>query len=134
VSYLLDSDVIIDDIRGSVAARQLVERLSAEGIAISGMSYGELWEGIAMDRANASVQEELEEILLPFTIHWLDRETMQRYGEIRAHLRTWGQLIPAPDILIASTALQHGLTLITRNHRHFSRIPDLRVITPSDFT
>ena len=34
-------------------------------------------------------------------------------------------MIGDPDVLIASTALHFGLTLITGNKRHFDRIPDL---------
>jgi predicted nucleic acid-binding protein len=36
-------------------------------------------------------------------------------------------LIPDMDLLIAATALEHDLTLVTRNLSHFSRIPELRL-------
>lgn len=36
-----------------------------------------------------------------------------------------GMLIPDLDLLIASTAIVHNLTLMTRNTRHFSRIAEL---------
>jgi predicted nucleic acid-binding protein len=35
------------------------------------------------------------------------------------------------DLLIAATALDHDLTLVTRNRRHFERIPDLTLYQPS---
>jgi hypothetical protein len=35
-----------------------------------------------------------------------------------------------PDALIAATALEHGLTLYTKNVRHFQMIPSLSVIRP----
>jgi tRNA(fMet)-specific endonuclease VapC len=31
------------------------------------------------------------------------------------------------DLLIAATALEHDLTLVTRNQRHFARIPGLQI-------
>jgi predicted nucleic acid-binding protein len=31
------------------------------------------------------------------------------------------------DLLIAATAVHHGLTLVTRNLRHFQRIPNLQL-------
>jgi len=34
-------------------------------------------------------------------------------------------MVQDPDLLIAATALTHGLTLVTRNVRHFQRVPDL---------
>lgn len=36
-------------------------------------------------------------------------------------------LIPDFDILIAATALEHTLTLLSNNHKHFARIPGLRL-------
>ena len=50
---------------------------------------------------------------------------MRRFARLRGELRQRGLLIPDPDILIAATALTHNLTLVTRNRRHFERIPDL---------
>ncbi|MDQ2810105.1 MAG: type II toxin-antitoxin system VapC family toxin [Chloroflexota bacterium] len=39
-------------------------------------------------------------------------------------------LIGDADTLIAATALHHDLTLVTGNRRHFSRIPNLTLLTP----
>lgn len=38
-----------------------------------------------------------------------------------------GQLIGDADILIAATALTHGLVLVTNNHAHYNRIGALTV-------
>jgi tRNA(fMet)-specific endonuclease VapC len=38
-----------------------------------------------------------------------------------------GRLISDMDLLIAATAMHHNLTLVTRNHRHFERVPNLRL-------
>jgi predicted nucleic acid-binding protein len=42
-----------------------------------------------------------------------------------------GLLIGDIDLLIAATALVHGDTLLTRNVRHFQRIPGLRLYQPT---
>jgi len=42
-------------------------------------------------------------------------------------LKKLGQLIPDVDLLIAATALLHGLPIATRNVRHFNRVPALVV-------
>lgn len=55
----------------------------------------------------------------------LTRGVADRAGDIWAHLRRAGQLLEDNDILIAATALHHGLTLATGNVAHFSRIPGL---------
>ncbi len=52
---------------------------------------------------------------------------MDQFAVLRADLRRRGQLIPDLDLLIAATALSHDLALLTRNVRHFARIPGLRI-------
>jgi predicted nucleic acid-binding protein len=59
---------------------------------------------------------------------WLDR-VLAWYGDRilpvdAATARRWGQLSATighdgADLLIAATALEHGLTVVTRNVRHF---------------
>lgn len=46
---------------------------------------------------------------------------------IYADLSRRGQLVSDADILIAATALVHGLTVVTNNEEHFRRIRDLRI-------
>jgi predicted nucleic acid-binding protein len=56
---------------------------------------------------------------------------MKRFAVLCAELCRRGQLIPDPDLLIAATARQHDLTLLTRNVCHVDRIPALRLYHPS---
>lgn len=48
-------------------------------------------------------------------------------ADIYADLSARGELIGDADILIAATALAHGLGVVTNNEDHFRRIRDLRV-------
>jgi tRNA(fMet)-specific endonuclease VapC len=52
---------------------------------------------------------------------------MEIFGRTRSGLRRAGQLIPDLDLLIGATALHHDLILLTRNRRHFTHIPGLRL-------
>jgi predicted nucleic acid-binding protein len=61
----------------------------------------------------------------------LDRDIMTRFARIRGDLRRQGQSIGDLDLLIAATAIHHDLTLVTRNVRHYARIPDLKLHQPS---
>jgi len=63
----------------------------------------------------------LKNIILPLT-----DEIIVRAAEIYADLRKQGELIGDADILIAASALVHGLGIITNNENHFKRIMDLR--------
>jgi tRNA(fMet)-specific endonuclease VapC len=53
----------------------------------------------------------------------------RHFGEHRARLRRSNQLIGDIDLLIATTCLDHGLTLLTTNPAHFQRIPGLAIIS-----
>ena len=50
-----------------------------------------------------------------------------RAGEVLHGLHSIGQPIGVEDVIIGSIALSNGLTVVSGNTRHFSRIPDLQV-------
>ena len=50
-----------------------------------------------------------------------------RAADIYADLYQRGMLIGDADILIAATALEHGLVLVTNNTNHFNRIANLQL-------
>ena len=57
----------------------------------------------------------------------LDMDTMAEWGKIRArHQRT----MPVIDSLIASAAITHHMTLVTRNTRDFEDITGIMLINP----
>jgi len=55
-------------------------------------------------------------------------ETARIHAELFAELARNGRMMGARDLMIAATACQHDLSIITDNVDEFSRIPDLRVI------
>lgn len=125
MSFLIDSDVLIDGLNGQRVAIELLNDLSPDGLAISIISLGEIYDGTLGSTDSAQRLQDTDAFLLPYPVLPLDRHVMLRFAELRVNLRARGQLIPDFDLLIASTALVHDLTLITGNQRHFERIPDL---------
>ena len=130
--YLLDTDVIIDMLRDANRWKLVIDHLTQQGSSISAMTYGELWEGIVANPNRPNAISELSELLASFPVLPLIRETLKIYGNIRVRLRRTGEMIGTPDILIASTAIEHHLTLVTRNTHHFGRIPNLQILHPSE--
>ena len=59
------------------------------------------------------------------------REIAERWAELFAQLSRSGQLIPANDLAVASTALHLGFGVLVggRDEQHFRRVPKLRVQT-----
>ncbi len=62
----------------------------------------------------------------------LTRDAARRAGEYYLRLRSRGRLIGNQDLMIAATAAELGIAVLTRNHDHFSRLADLEVLSPED--
>ena len=130
-SLLVDSDYLIDALAGIPTALRALDRLGDEAPAVSIVSYGELFEG-ALGAADPRERLAHYRALLDrFALVPLSDPVMERFARTRKLLRDTGQLIPDLDLLIGATAAHHGLTLLTRNLRHFERIPELRIHRPS---
>ena len=126
MKYLVDSDWVIDYLVGKQQAIVLLSALAKEGIAVSLITLGEIYEGIYYGRDPQSSEEGFRKFLRGVTVLPLNRSIMQRFGRIRGDLRRRGLLIGDPDILIAATTMYHDLTLVTRNRKDYERIPALR--------
>jgi predicted nucleic acid-binding protein len=127
---LVDSDWLIDAISGVPAAVDLLAGLRDDGLAVSIVSYGEIFEGAVGAPDPESELARFRRFLDGLALLELDDGVMERFAFIRADLRRRGQLIPDLDLLIAATALHHDLTVLTRNVRHFDRVPELRRYRP----
>jgi tRNA(fMet)-specific endonuclease VapC len=127
VSYLVDSDVLIDGLSGRSAALDVLARLRLQGLAVSIVSYGEVFEGAFKAPDPLARLAQFRTFLADFALVPLSDPVMETFARLRAELRSNGQLISDLDTLIAATALHHNLTIVTRNLRHFERIPELTI-------
>jgi len=123
--YLLDADWVIHALAGRRQAVETLKRLAPDGIAISWVTIGEVYEGAFGFPDPAAHLASFRRFLQPFRILDLDDPIMERFAELRSLLRRQGEIIPDFDILIGATALHHNLTVLTDNVRHFQRIPGL---------
>ena len=121
--YLLDTNVI-SETRKSRADAGVIAFLSAvgaEGLFLSVLTLGELRKGVALKRRTdplaaielgmwvEGIETNFADRILP-----IDSATALRWGELSA-----GRSLPVIDMLIAATALNRDLTLVTRNTRDF---------------
>jgi tRNA(fMet)-specific endonuclease VapC len=127
-SFLLDTNFCVHFIRGRAWARLALARVQVQDVAISAVTVGELHEGAHRSDAPARELDRAETFLRPFVILPLGREEAMAWGLIEARLRMGGNPIEAEDGMIAATAQQHDLTLVTGNHKHFERVKGLRVV------
>lgn len=131
MSYLVDSDWVADWLVGRHAVVRLLTSLSDESLAISLITYGEIYEGIYYGRNPKAAEAGFRNFLRKVDVLPLSQPIMRRFARIRGELRRKGQLISDPDLLIAATAIHHDLTLLTGNARHFQRVPALKLYQPA---
>ena len=127
MSYLVDTDWVAEYLKGREPAATTLPQLRREGLAISLITYGEIYEGIYSGRDPEQQEDVFLHFLRRVQVLSLNRAILRRFARIRGQLRSQGQLIGDFDLLIAATALHHNFTLLTHNTRHFSRIPELKL-------
>ncbi len=127
MKHLVDTDWVIDYLKGRPLIVERLHVLAADGLAISIITYGEVYEGIYFGRDRQQHEIGFRNFVRGVTVLPLTRAVMHQFARVRGDLRSKGQLISDPDLLIAATALHHNLILLTHNTRHFSRIPELSV-------
>ena len=112
--YLLDTPLLAAALLGRAGATALVTPWITQGeAATSILVYGEVIEYIRRRTDFPTLRLQLRELLAEITPHFLTYAIMERYAEIRLQLRPRGQLIGDIDTLIAATALERNLTLVT---------------------
>ncbi len=122
---VVDTDILIDYLRGRGPGAHLLERLGRRGYLITAVSTFELALGASHSADPAPVMELLHAPSLPLT-----PSAGVRGGETLAGLRQNGEGIDIRDALQAGICLDANRLLITRNRRHFDRVPGLSVVSP----
>jgi predicted nucleic acid-binding protein len=133
--YLLDTSYLIDLARekllGKGKGTDLLDKLPESAllyvstITLAQLSVGEYLAKSQRARArNNELRQWVAAVceVLPF-----ESNHAEEFGKIAAALHQKGQLIPESDIQIAATAIAEELMLVTRNHKHFGRIPNLNL-------
>lgn len=123
--YLVDSDIIVDLSRGSTAAASYLDSLN-DAWSISMITCLELLAGARTQRKTT----DLDLVLSGYrTIPPNEDITRRAYYLMKSYARSHG--LHTLDALIAASALEDGLTLATKNRKHFQMIRDLDLEVPN---
>lgn len=130
--YLLDSDILIYYTNGIASIQYLFEHLASDGLAVSAVSYMETKQGISRSPDPVDAQERLDNLLIQIPVIAFSRPEAHRCAMIREDLQGQGKRIRqrALDLMIAATAMEHGLTLLTNNPSDYVDIQGLLIETP----
>ena len=128
MKYLLDTCVVSELVAKQPNPRVLawIDSIDADGVYISVITVGEITKGIEKLPNSKRKQELIDwlenELLIRFqdNLIELDVNILIRWGKLNARLEISGRRSPAIDSLIAATALEHELILVTRNESDFA--------------
>jgi len=135
--YLLDT-MVLSELRKKERNPGVTQWLSGKSdqelFISSVVSIGEIAKGIAQQDKQDKQDKEFAKLLK----HWLEKLLLlygqrilpvdipiaKRWGELSIQVQNSGV-----DILLAATAMEHNLTIVTRNERHFSQT-GIAIINP----
>lgn len=122
--YCIDSDILIDYLRGFPESRDFFLNASnGRTLFVSAVNVVEIYSG--KDTKEKLKRENIGEFLSNFKIIPLHETVAKRAGMLR---RDYGK--PFADTIIAATAIEYNLTLVTRNEKHFRGIAELKIFVP----
>jgi tRNA(fMet)-specific endonuclease VapC len=125
----LDTNYIIDVIKGKINIEKL-DKLESP-VSITSPTIVEIIRGLHLKSTQHNVkhddEEKIENILDSLNVLQLNKENAKKSGKLQAELINKGEDII--DIMIASICIQNNETLITRNKKHFEKIPGLKIET-----
>lgn len=125
MALILDTNALSAFVDGDEALLRAIE--SEAELAIPTVVLGEYLYGISQSKKRAAYQAWISTNLPFFDVIPIDRETAERYSEIRCELKAAGTPIPTNDLWIAAVVRHHRIPLVTRDG-HFRAIQDLRVV------
>jgi len=121
--FVADTDVLIDFLRGGGEAGRIRIELKAGGLFTTAVTAFELCAGAGSPAQSATV----ETLLAALTILPLDLAAARRAAGIQRDLARKGEKIGMADSLIGGICLERDAILLTRNRRHYKRVPGLRL-------
>jgi tRNA(fMet)-specific endonuclease VapC len=120
---IADTDVLIDFLAGRGEADAVERLLRVGAIRTTVISRFELLCGVKSGKQLARLVQLLEAV----PSLGLDDTAADAASEIRRSLERLGESIGMADSLIAGIVTSSGGTLLTRNRRHFERVPGIRL-------
>ncbi len=125
----VDSDVLIDHLRGDEYATRRLEALEVGSIlSTTAINAFELYYGANKTRKREENTRAVERLLGRLVLLDVGVRAAERAGEMAAQLEVEGVSSGFRDILIGATAVTNGCELLTRNFQHFERIPGLKLV------
>jgi predicted nucleic acid-binding protein len=119
--FLLDTTVLLDALRARQNRRSLLAELVAGGhvLATAAINIGEVYAGMRRGEESRT-----EAFLSSLDCYPLTAAIARRAGLLKSAWAQKGRTLSLADMMVAATALEHGLSLMTDNRKDFP-LPEL---------
>lgn len=124
MSFLLDTDICSAFLKNDRRVTTKV-MLHIGGLHLSSVTVGELLTWARRANAPPARLQGVNDLVASSTVHSIDLAVADKFGEVRAMLIDQGRIVGQMDLLNASVALLHSLTLVTHNTKDYVHIPGL---------
>ena len=129
--YCLDTNVVIEIYRGE--NKEIGEKLKSlqeqnVKITTNPLILAELFKGAYIVPEKKEALIFIEEFLPSVDVLSFTEQAARIYGQQFAILQKLGKQTQEFDLMIASICIAHNAILITRNHKDFANIKDLKMV------
>jgi predicted nucleic acid-binding protein len=133
MTYLVDANVLSEPTKPAPSSK-VVDWLSANerNLVVDSIVLGELYIGIPAlppGRKRRQLEQWCDALMQTIECLPWDATVSRRWAKLVVDLKRKGERMPLLDGMIAATALQHDLTIATRNTRDFKKA-GLKVFDP----
>lgn len=112
----IDSNILIDILKGNELARSLIEKETGE-LCTTPINIFEVWYG-------KKKEETIDDFLDTFNMLNFSKESAKKAAEIAKNLELNGKALDARDIFIGAICITNNTSLLTYNKKHFERLED----------
>ncbi|WXG39248.1 MAG: type II toxin-antitoxin system VapC family toxin [Candidatus Freyarchaeum deiterrae] len=134
---MLDTDVIIDYLKRKPQpeAVKIFNKIDERQYAayVSAVTVFEIYRGTRLSPQPEKAMSEANTLFSHTQILSFDEQTAIEASEIYVQLEKKGSPLEIRDVFIGAQARITKLILITKNKKHFERIPELNLSTPQEF-
>jgi tRNA(fMet)-specific endonuclease VapC len=126
VNFLLDTDICSAHMRRPAKLTHRFVQYTGR-IAVASVTLAELYAGAYKHSGVTRLLSLIADLLQEVQVIDFDSPCAERFGQVRGTLQRQGISVATTDLMIATAALVHNLTMVTHNTADFQNIPGLRL-------